>query len=182
MSSAKAIRDFVNWRDPRYTSTSTYPYKEKIDNAKKEAVKKQEKKQVHYDGPWYPLQEWVSHYRCELCKGSLKGKSPQRVFCCLSLYCAECINTHYNVKRELKCPCCKEFLSPKDEPECCTDGNCREYREPDDYEESFCPSCREVYCMCGADEEDDYEDDGTLGCGCIDVCRGRCGGGYGYLF
>ena len=153
----------VNWRDPGYTSEQLNAF-----NLKRMQKKQEKKQKVHYEGPWYPLEEWSADYRCELCKGSLKGKSPQRVFCCLSLYCAECINTHYNVERKLKCPCCKEFLSPKDEPEC---------REPD-YEENCCPSCCEVYCVCGADEDDAYEDDGTLGCGCIDVCRGRCGAYY----
>lgn len=166
----------VNWRDPGYTTNqkNAFSFMKKRQPTQKNPPQQQQKS---YVGPWYPLEGWSKKFRCELCKGSLKGKSPQRVFCCLSLYCAECINTHYNVERKLKCPCCKEFLSPNDEPECCTDSSCRECREPD-YEENCCPSCCEVYCVCGADEDDAYEDDGTLGCGCIDVCRGRCGAYY----
>ncbi len=150
-----------NWREPTNTkSFRAFHFKKR---------KRVEQKQVH-QGPWYPADYKFNRHTCGICNARIK--SPQQVYCCLTPYCEECIHKHYNVLRKLKCPSCDKYLSPNDDPDICM--SCGYYRckcsSYDDYDEHDGPYDDDPY-----DHDDEYEDDGTLGCGCIDVCRGRCG-------
>jgi hypothetical protein len=164
-----SIADKVdNWRNAGNAGNAGYPANQKdaFSFMKRQPTHKKPHQQS-YVGPWYPLEVWSKKFNCGLCKEVLKDKSAQRVDCCEALYCEECINTHYNVEHKSKCPCCDEFLSPSDDPDYCTEcgsGKCRCSAGCDD----------DDYC----EEYEEYENDGTLGCGCIDVCRGRCGAYY----
>lgn len=88
--------------------------------------------------------------------------------------CHYCISENIELERAANCPHCH------DDP--CSCGK----------EADWCPRCEgEDRCRCGEDDYDEDEDDrhythycgdpdcygdcGVLRCGCIDVCRGRCG-------
>ncbi len=135
-------------------------------------------------GPWYDLAEYKVGLKCELCKTTIrKSVFPQETECG-HIFCAGCIHKHYNVEHKKTCPACKSYINDEDDPSycrCCYSAPCECRDDPDDRDDG-CPGCGSNYCDGRCDEPDECPcgygpcsgDCGTLSCGCIDVCRGRC--------
>ncbi len=142
-------------------------------------------------GPWYDLAEYKVGLKCELCKTTIRKSVFPQELQCGHICCAECIHKHYNVEHKKTCPTCKDYINEEDDPAFCRDCystpcECRRYDRDDN--DDGCPGCGDKWCDGRCDDEPSCPHcgpgcDGTcgaLGCGCIDVCRGRCDS-EGYL-
>ena len=140
-------------------------------------------------GPWFDFTEYRAGLKCGLCKTSIrKSVFPQETECG-HIFCAKCIHTHYYLENNKKCPCCAKYIEEEDDPAYCrtcwsAPCECGRYDDDDD----GCPGCGDKYCCGRCDEPDECPcgfgpcdgNCGTLGCGCVDVCRGRCDPDYGF--
>jgi len=161
-----------NWREPSKaveTNKKSFIFKvTAFTMRKKETVIAKS-----YDGPWMPFNDYKPGIKCELCKTTIrKAVNPQSLYTCEHVFCNECIHHHYNIKGINTCPTCKK------EFDCDYDSDSdRDYDEHDYYLYNDSPydedEFEEIGCYCGNSEC--YGDCGVLRCGCIDVCRGRCG-------
>lgn len=126
---------------------------------------------------WQDFTDYRVGLKCELCKTTIrKSVFPQQTDCG-HIFCAHCIHTHYNIEHKLKCPTCTKYINEQDDPAYCRrcyEAPCECWRNDRDDEDDCCPGCGDRYCNGRCDDDTDREDDGVLGCGCIDVCRGRC--------
>lgn len=145
---------------------------------------------------WYDLFDYRVAMKCELCKTTIrKSVFPQALDACNHIFCAKCIHEHHIIAKNKKCPTCSAFIRPDDNP-----NYCRECGDaPCSCRDDHCPGCGNRYsCDCRDDRDsycDPYDDEpncahcgsgcdgdcGTLSCGCVDVCRGRCDSDYGYF-
>ena len=145
---------------------------------------------------WYDLTDYRPGMKCELCKTTVrKSIFPQVLDACNHIFCAKCIHEHHIVAGKKQCPTCAAFIRPDDAP-----GYCRECGDaPCSCRDDCCPGCGYHNCHCDQDDRESYYDPydrdepdcpcgsgcpgdcGTLSCGCIDVCRGRCDSDYGYF-
>ena len=126
--------------------------------------------------------------KCELCKiNVLRGAAvfPQVLNTCGHIFCAKCIYDHYVVANKKQCPTCAAYICPYDNfddderyirglddrrwrfvLECAAEArSCEEEPSVEEEEEEFRCPCGWGYCD---------GDCGTLPCGCIDTCRGKC--------
>ncbi len=139
-------------------------------------------------GPWFDFTEYRAGLKCELCKTTIrKSVFPQETECG-HIFCAECIHKYYNIEHNKKCPSCAKYIEEEDDPSYCrtcwsAPCDCDRY----DREDDGCPGCGSNYCSgyciddeptCSCGCADCGGDCGTLSCGCIDVCRGRCDSEY----
>ena len=137
------------------------------------------------EGPWRDLKEYKMGLKCSLCKTTIRKNLFPQELDCGHIFCAECIHKHYYIENNKKCPTCSDYIYEQDDPSFCRECwsapcECRLYDRDDDShsyydddDEPMCP-CRDGGC---------YGDCGTLSCGCVDVCRGRCDpDGYGFGF
>ena len=148
---------------------------------------------------WGPAKGWLASYRCHACKELMTkkeaSKSPQYINACGHITCAKCIVKSYFIDHNPLCPVkdCGIYIDPK-----------MNMSTPDTSENSVAivksEECLWGVCMCDesfAKENDKFEEEynymedeeswhycgnwlcpgdcGTLVCGCIDVCRGKCG-------
>lgn len=154
---------------------------------------------------WEPPKGWIASYRCGACHQIMTrkeaSKCPQRINTCGHIMCAKCIVSSYLVELNPLCPVegCGKCVNPKRTDrvapvDILTDTNQIET----DHTEIVTPLTSEMNSECGFcskesgcdcnqicltsskdicqyyDEEWGWNCD-TLWCGCIDVCRGRCG-------
>ncbi len=147
---------------------------------------------------WEPPKGWLQSYRCAACHVIMTrkeaSKCPQRINACGHITCAKCIVTSYLVELNQLCPVeeCNKCVNPKQKkptapleiltaastptpttppPESTTEVECCNWCGKN----TLCDCNTEItkahYCgdwLCPGDC-------GTLDCGCIDQCRGRCG-------
>lgn len=137
-------------------------------------------------GPWYDLDEYKAGLKCELCKTTIrKDCIPQVLHECGHIYCAKCIHQHYTLEHKLKCDTCGIHINIQDNRDycrVCCDAPCSCRDDCHDNDDNTCPGCGSSYCNGHCDDEPDCPhcgsgcdgSCGTLSCGCIDVCRGRC--------
>ncbi len=152
---------------------------------------------------WSPPKGWLASYRCHACREVMSkkeaSKSPQRINACGHITCAKCIVKSYFVDQNPLCPVkdCGVCVDPKTKvttSASVTPENSVLSVESDE--------CLWGVCMCDetfskeatATKAEDYYDYmeheeswhycgdwlcpgtcGTLVCGCIDICRGKCG-------
>ena len=128
-------------------------------------------------GLWYDFTEFRSGLKCEICKTNIrKNIFPQQLVQCAHIFCAKCIHEHYTVKGNKTCPTCNTHIEYDDDDRY---SDYSYHRNEDD----SCHNCGYSNCVCGYEEDDECAcgcagcegNCGTLRCGCIDVCRGRCG-------
>lgn len=147
---------------------------------------------------WEPPKGWLPFYRCQACREIMSkkepSKSPQRISSCGHITCAKCIVTSYLVELNPFCPVkdCKMCVNPKQtEPVKQVSILSSEISTPSTTptkEMTECGFCSGTDGLCNCNDEiltrhycGDWMcvgDCGVLVCGCIDVCRGRCGMGY----
>jgi len=109
--------------------------------------------------------------KCELCKiNVLRGAAvfPQVLNTCGHIFCAKCIYDHYVVANKKQCPTCAAYICPYDN----FDDDERYIRGLEVGYEEYCGEEEEPRCPCAWPTCSG--DCGTLSCGCIDTCRGRC--------
>lgn len=129
---------------------------------------------------WGPPKGWIKFYRCEACYQIMSKKEatkcPQRINICGHITCAKCIVTSYLVELNPNCPVkgCNKCIDPSYKtpvepitPPSTPINEIEESSEDNTYNENVRPH------YCG--DADCEWDCGVLWCGCIDVCRGRCG-------
>ena len=144
------------------------------------------------DGPWRDLTEYKIGLKCELCKTTIRKSVFPQVTDCGHIFCAECIHKHYNLENKLKCPTCAAYIYEQDDPSFCRECYSAPCECRDDGGDEWCYGCGDRYCRGHCDDGpacpcryDGCDGDcGTLSCGCIDVCRGRCDPeayGFGYF-
>lgn len=123
---------------------------------------------------WSDFTNYSVGLKCELCRTNLRNYVfPQKLNACQHIFCAKCINDHYIVADNTKCPTCAVYIHPSDDPSYCDyydDDESYHFRFDDRYEEESlhdepCCPCASQDCPGGC---------GALPCGCIDTCRGRC--------
>ena len=131
--------------------------------------------------------------KCELCNTTVrKSIFPQALDTCGHIFCAKCIHEHYTVAGKKQCPTCSAYIREADDPKYCSTCHDSPCTCHDDYYglDSCCPGCYMGLCNCREEENDRYHEDdedrcphcgpgcdgscGSLPCGCIDTCRGRC--------
>lgn len=160
-----------NWREPL---PPTAIKKSTVFTTKKEMINPF----TTIIGLWSDLTEYKPLEKCEICKTTIrKSVFPQILDSCGHIFCAKCIHTHYIIHNKKTCSVCNQFINIEDHPAFCricesAPCNCRE--------EESCNYCGDLYCdeRCRHDDDNEstcYDDSGELSCGCIDVCRGRCG-------
>jgi hypothetical protein len=144
-------------------------------------------------GHWYDFTDYRAGLKCELCKTTIrKSVFPQEIQCG-HIFCAECIHKYHTIEKNKKCPTCSDYINIQDDPSFCRFCSeapcmCHHYDQRDD-DDDCCPGCGDRYCNGRCDEDEGCPScgsgcDGTcgsLGCGCIDVCRGRCDPDDGYF-
>lgn len=163
------------------------------DSFKPDNIKKQNKKSYKYrtrNGElWRSAKDWLPFYRCQACHILMSRKKattfPQRINTCGHITCAKCIVNSYIVDLNPLCPVkeCDKCVNPRykktitpltilieDTPsnvvfESPTTTYVSDAIATQDYNSKLC------YCY----NNDCEWDCGTLWCGCIDICRGRCG-------
>lgn len=170
----------------------------------KKPSKKTSKKPLKYRSKngelWAPAKGWLISYRCAACREIMTrkeaSKCPQRINACDHITCAKCIVRSYLVDLNPLCPVkdCGKCVNPKQkEPvlplEVLTTSMAIVTPPASVTEEiTGCGFC-DKKSGCGCNEEIDLTpqkshycgdpecewDCGELWCGCIDVCRGRCG-------
>ena len=153
-----------------------------------------------YGELWSPAKGWLRSYRCAACKQVMSRKQapkcPHIIRSCGHITCANCIVKSYLVELNPLCPVmgCGKCVNPKhkepvqpvrfiDETPSVspitipTETKDAEYEQFDTH---YLPSYDDYDCVrpsrlhyCG-DAHCEW-DCGVLWCGCIDVCRGRCG-------
>ena len=155
---------------------------------------------------WSPAKGWLRSYRCAACHNVMSRKEapkcPHIIHNCGHITCANCIVKSYLVELNPLCPVegCGKCVNPKQKqptlpvkfleetPSVSPITAIEETNETEDkpFETYNLPSYEEFeyepvdasplhYC---GDAHCDW-DCGVLWCGCIDVCRGRCGVGDG---
>ena len=152
---------------------------------------------------WQPARGWLPFYRCQACREimtrKIPTKFPQKINSCGHITCAKCIVSSYLVQLNPICPVagCAKCVNPKQkEPvapvtiltgpiEIVTPAPSPSPTEEEISGCGFCSSTKGCGCneeilveskrVCPCYDEDCNWDCGTLWCGCIDVCRNRCG-------
>ena len=153
---------------------------------------------------WSPPKGWLPFYRCQACRTIMSRKEatkcPQRISSCGHITCAKCIVNSYLVELNPLCPVegCGKCVNPTQTEAVAPltilteDPLTTPSTSPVTVSESLTTSVSadtelndsEIdaiatkgynpdLCHCRIDGCD--WDCGTLWCGCIDVCRGRCG-------
>jgi hypothetical protein len=148
---------------------------------------------------WSPPNGWLASYLCQSCKELMTkkeaSKSPQRINACGHITCAKCIVKSYFLDQNPLCPVknCGVYVDPKintstpvtpensvlsvESDEClwgvcmCDETFAKETTKAEDYYDYMEDEKSWHYCgdwLCPGDC-------GTLSCGCIDVCRNKCG-------
>jgi len=129
---------------------------------------------------WSPPKGWLKFYRCQACNVVMSKKDqtkcPQKITCCGHITCANCIVTSYLILHNPLCPVkgCKECVNPKQDEKDrreLDDESDRDEHDRDEYENGGYESNNAHYCG----SKQCRQDCGVLRCGCVDVCRGRCG-------
>lgn len=150
---------------------------------------------------WAPAKGWLTHYRCSACREvmtrKIAAKCPQKIHACEHIVCAKCIVKSFLIELNPICPVkhCGKCVNPRvktDKPstslplfftasttyetdvEEVEDDLAAEYHLPRgllEEEEPYTVFDQVHYC---GDRTCEW-DCGELWCGCIDVCRGRCG-------
>ena len=149
---------------------------------------------------WTPAKGWLTHYRCSTCKEvmtrKIAAKCPQKIHACDHIVCANCIVKSFLIELNPICPVkdCGKCVNPRakistsakplplffsttddfypDEESDDSFSFAAEHYLPSDLFDDSYSGCEQVH-YCG-DKECDWGC-GTLDCGCIDQCRGRCG-------
>ena len=121
---------------------------------------------------WSDFTEYRVGLKCELCKTNVLV-FPQVLNVCKHIFCAKCINDHYIVADKEQCPTCAAYICPSDNPSYDDDDGRYHFRLDVGYEE-YCGEEEEEAFRCVCVVQDCPGDCGTLSCGCIDTCRGRC--------
>lgn len=174
-----------NWREPLREPLRTTQKTTLIHNFRTpDFVKKPEPTINPFPkGPWSDMIDYKIGLKCELCKTTIrKSIFPQKLDCG-HIFCAECIHKHYTIEHKLKCAKCEKYINCEDEPGFCM--HCYETTckcDRDEHQDDSCPNCGiNCYGHCEEDEPDCVHcgtgcdgSCGSLACGCIDVCRGRC--------
>ena len=141
---------------------------------------------------WGEPTGWTKIYHCEKCYCLLSKKdaprNPQVIYACNHLVCAKCIIKSYLVDLNPLCPVphCGKYIKPKDDVPIATVIKSTRV-------EDICKYCSDNHEDCIWDLlQTNYRtedkglahycgdwlcpgDCGVLDCGCIDICRGRCG-------
>lgn len=180
------------------------PYAAEFKPRQFEAIKSNKKSKPKYRSKngdlWSPPKGWIAFYRCQACKNVMSkkepSKCPQQIHSCGHITCAKCIVQSFLVELNPVCPVkdCGKCVNPKqkvavepleilaEKPEVIVTPPATpepEYEWNDDhllnYDDllDFEPVHNERIHNCG-----DWicpGDCGVLWCGCIDVCRSRCG-------
>jgi hypothetical protein len=158
------------YKTPSYYAR--YKYSHKINTHKKQShtttqhitLQTPQKYPVNILGPWVPS-DISSTTPCYLCN-IYQFRSMISVSCCNTTFCIDCISYKYHILENYICSSCNNYHHPFHNP-------------------LYCSECDSITCTidhntyqprihyCG-DSECEW-DCGTLDCGCIDLCRGRCG-------
>ncbi len=194
-----------SWRTPSPTSSTGSTRQFESFKMRPKPVNTYKKNKTLGGNLWGPVKGWLPFYRCTACRQVMSRKEPakfpQKIYNCGHVVCAGCIARSYLIELNPLCPCkgCDKNVNPAErakaaEPAApvtprpeeedagcgwCHDSPCR-----CDMRDDCCPSCGSdgrCYCYepaewvhyCGMADCDG--DCGTLSCGCIDVCRNRCG-------
>jgi hypothetical protein len=126
---------------------------------------------------WSPEKEWIQRYCCEVCYQILTKRESinfsQNKTVCGHITCTKCIDNSNTIEQNPTCPVkdCGKFINSYN-----TDiieentyiFNEDSYSIIDNLENTEIHYCGDIECVW---------DCGELWCGCIDVCRGRCGMG-----
>jgi hypothetical protein len=149
---------------------------------------------------WSSPTGWLPSYHCQVCNQIMskkdETKTPQRINNCGHITCANCIVKSYLVDLNHLCPVtgCGKYVNPKEknaissistilETEYSTLNedtyydNYYDYNETD-YKDALLYIDMHIYENVNIHYCGDWicpGDCGTLFCGCIDICRGRCG-------
>ena len=160
----------VNWRlqsDPRVTTRSKPPANVFRAFTKKAPIVNLYPAQPHLWSDFTICGADVK--KCELCKANVRAAVfPQVLNACGHIFCAKCIYDHYVVANKKQCPTCAAYICPYDN----FDDDERYHFRLDDRYEEYCGEEEEPRCPCAW--PNCPGDCGTLSCGCIDTCRGRC--------
>jgi hypothetical protein len=187
----------ANWRTPRATTGSKPPANVFRAFAKKPRLVNPYSEQPHLWSDFTEYRASASAKKCELCKINVRpAVFPQVLNTCKHIFCAKCIYDHYVVANKGQCPTCAADICTPYNPtydderyirslddrrwrfvlECAAEARSREEQELRDYlfgrEEQEPSEEEEFRCRCGWGYCDG--DCGTLPCGCIDTCRGKC--------
>jgi len=156
----------ANWRTPRATTGGKPPANVFRAFTKKAPLVNPYPAHPHL---WRDLT--IYEEKCELCKTNVRpAVFPQVLNTCKHVFCAKCIHNHYVVANKEQCPKCAAYIDPSDNPSYYDADERYHMRFDDGREEEW--SRGEVECPCGWGYCDG--DCGTLPCGCIDTCRGKC--------
>jgi len=164
----------TNWRlqsDPRATTGSKPPANVFRAFAKKAPLVNLYPAQPHLwsDFTEYRATSRASAKKCELCKTNVLV-FPQVLNVCKHIFCAKCIYDHYVVADKERCPKCAVYICASDNP--CYDDDDSYHFRLDDRGEEYCGEEDVFRCVCAV--LGCSGDCGTLSCGCIDTCRGKC--------
>lgn len=144
---------YITKMNRKYSKNPTYKYRSK------------------YLDLWRPAQGWLTSYKCASCcqvmSRKIPSKCPQRITNCGHITCANCITKSYFIELNPLCPVkdCTKCVNLKQKNIICDlEDNVEVNLEDFIWDNPH--SCGDWICP---------GDCGVLFCGCIDVCRGRCG-------
>jgi hypothetical protein len=162
-------------------------------------VQSKKNKKINSGELWFSPKGWLKFYRCQACHQVMSRKEPSRcpqvISACGHITCAKCIATSFLVELNPYCPVegCGTCVNPKQtepvRPVAILAG-ASSPAAPAEIEETFdthyLPTFEEydlaptyeltenkTVHYCG--DSDCEWDCGVLYCGCIDICRNRCG-------
>jgi len=185
---------------PSTASTASTASSGRFDTLKQKKMHYKVRRNSHKQSGnlWSPAKGWLTHYRCSACREvmtrKIAAKCPQKIHTCDHIVCANCIVKSFLIELNPICPVkdCGKCVNPRvkapkraaalpiffttdiipaDEGDLTFDFDA-EYLLPRGlFDEEPVAAERVHYCGDKACEWDC----GTLDCGCIDMCRGRCG-------
>ncbi len=175
---------FTILRTPSPSSTASSSESGRFDTLKQKKMSHKVRRDSHKEGGnlWSPAKGWLTYYRCSTCKEVMTrkdpAKCPQKIHACEHIVCAKCIVKSFLIELNPACPVkdCGKCVNPRTavtaKPAVALPLFFTTDIIPCDlFDEE--PVATERVHFCG-DRSCEW-DCGTLDCGCIDQCRGRCG-------